>query len=195
MCLSTRLTSKWLFVLGVPKLSKLKLTRLWGPITLCANLRLRWGLKQSYSPCRELSNGMSHATFTQGNRVDFWLLVVRSQITNLIPDFSFGHNLCFRYPNGSCEPILDIYIPIAFQWYKKLFKPLGLTFAIAFWTFESPPRLEFQKWKLLWECEGSWPSHFPSLPGFSLGLATLQAFALVVSPRLGLRQKHWINRS
>jgi hypothetical protein len=23
---------------------------------------------------------------------------------------SFGHNLCFKYPNGSCEPILNIYV-------------------------------------------------------------------------------------
>jgi hypothetical protein len=35
-------------------------------------------------------------------------LVVKNQIANLIPDPSFGHNLCFRCPNGSCDPILDI---------------------------------------------------------------------------------------
>jgi hypothetical protein len=38
---------------------------------------------------------------------------------------SFGHNLCFKYPNGSCEPILDIYIPRAFQQYKKLSNPMS----------------------------------------------------------------------
>ncbi len=27
---------------------------------------------------------------------------------------SFGHNLCFNYPNGSCKSILDIHIPRAF---------------------------------------------------------------------------------
>jgi hypothetical protein len=58
----------------------------------------------------------------QGNRVDSWLSVVGSQTANLILDLSFGHNLCFRCPNGSCEPILDIYVSIAFQWYKELFK-------------------------------------------------------------------------
>jgi hypothetical protein len=50
--------------------------------------------------------------------------MVGSQIGNLIPDPSFGYNLCFRYPNESCQPILDIYVPRAFQWYKKLFNPM-----------------------------------------------------------------------
>ncbi len=36
----------------------------------------------------------------------------------------FCHNLCFRCPNGSCKPILDIYVLISFQWYKKLFEPM-----------------------------------------------------------------------
>jgi hypothetical protein len=37
---------------------------------------------------------MSHATFTQGDQGDSQLLVVKSQIVNLIPDPSFGFNLC-----------------------------------------------------------------------------------------------------
>ncbi len=106
--------------MGVSKLSKLRLPQLWGPITLCANLQLRWGLKQSYCPCWELSNNMLHVTCTRRNWVNFWLLVVGSQIGNLIPIPSFGHNLCFRCPNGSCKPTLKIYVPRAFQWYKKL---------------------------------------------------------------------------
>ncbi len=80
-----------------------------------------WSLKQSCSPCWKLFNGMCHATCTQGNRGDFWLLMVETQIDNLIFDLSFGHNLCFKYPNGSCEPISNIHVPRAFQWYKKLF--------------------------------------------------------------------------
>jgi hypothetical protein len=56
--------------MGVLKLPKLGLSRLWGPITLCADLRLRWGLKQSCSPHQELSNSISHATWTQRNRVN-----------------------------------------------------------------------------------------------------------------------------
>jgi len=106
-------------------LPKSRLLRLWNPITLCVDLRSRWGLKQSYSPHWELSNDMWHATCAQGNWVDSQLLVVGSQIVNLTSGLSFDHNLCFRYPNGWCKPILHIYASIAFKWYKELFKPLG----------------------------------------------------------------------
>jgi hypothetical protein len=109
---------------GVPKLQKLGLPQLWGTITLRVNLQWRWGLKQSCNPHRELSNSMLQATYMQGNWVDSLLLVVESQIVNLTLDLSFGHNLCFRCPNGWCEPILDIYVPRSFQWYKERFKPL-----------------------------------------------------------------------
>jgi hypothetical protein len=57
----------------------------------------------------------------QGNWVDYRVLVVGSQIANLTFDLSFGHNLCFKYQNELCEPILDIFISINFQWYKKIF--------------------------------------------------------------------------
>jgi hypothetical protein len=109
----------------VPKFSKLGLLRFRGPITLCVNLRSGRCWKKSYSLHRKLSNSMSHATYTQGNRVDSRLLVVASQTTNLTPILSFGHNLCFRCPNGSCEPILNIYVSLVFQWYKKIFDAMG----------------------------------------------------------------------
>jgi len=105
---------------GVPKFAKLGLPQLWRHITLCANLWLRWGLKQSYSLHQELSNGMWHTIYTQGNQSDSRLLVV-----NLAFGLSFGHNLCFKYPNGSCKPILDIYAPRDFQWYNKHFNPIS----------------------------------------------------------------------
>jgi hypothetical protein len=41
-----------------------------------------------------------------------------NQIANLIFNPSFGHNLCFKCPNGSCEPILNIYVPKDFQSYN-----------------------------------------------------------------------------
>jgi len=110
---------------GVLKSPKLGLVQLWGPITSRANLGLRWGLKKSCSLHWELSNGMLHATWTQVNWVNSQLLVVGSQIANLTIGLSFGHNLCFRCPNGSCKPILSIYVLIAFQWYKELCNPLG----------------------------------------------------------------------
>jgi hypothetical protein len=105
----------------VSKFPKLRFSQLWGLITLCVDLQLQWGLKQSCSLHQELSNNMLHATCTQGNR----LLMVGSQIANLIPPLSFGHNLCFRCPNGSCKPNLDIYASITFQQYKFFFQPMG----------------------------------------------------------------------
>jgi hypothetical protein len=52
-----------------------------------------------------------------------------------------------------------------------------LTPAIVFWKFKSPPRLQFPKWKLPWECEGSFHHtflHFQEhevwLPSFLLGM-------------------------
>jgi hypothetical protein len=107
------------------KFPQMGLSWLWGPITLCADLRLKWSLKQSCSLCRELFTDMSHATYPQGNQGDSWLLVVGSQIANLTPDSSFGHNLWMKCPNGSCKPILNICVLRAFQWYKELLNPMG----------------------------------------------------------------------
>jgi hypothetical protein len=104
----------------VPKFPKLGLPRLWRLITLCVDLQSRWHLNQSCSLSQELSNDMWHSTWTQGSQGDTWFLVVRSQIANLTLDPSFGHNLCFNYPNWSCKPILDIYISRYFQWYMEL---------------------------------------------------------------------------
>jgi len=123
---------------GILKFSKLGLSWFWRPITLCADLRLRWGLKQSCSSCWELSNGMWHATYTQGNQGDSWLLIVGSQIDNLIFNLFFGHNLCFKYSNGWCGSILDIYVL----------------------RFGSPLGLQLPKWELIWECGASFPHTF-----------------------------------
>jgi len=182
--------------MGVPKLPKLGLPWLWGPITLRANLRLKLGLKQRTSS-RAFQRCVTHhlhATYMQENRVDFQLLVVRSQIANLTFDPSFGHNLCFRCLNGSCEPILNIYVRRAFQWYKELLnllsfdpynRPLKIQKSIEIPT----PKVETPLG--VW---GSDPSHSLTLsrtcgviPGLPFWLTTLQALALVASPRLGLR--------
>jgi hypothetical protein len=132
----------------------LGLLRLWGPITLCVDLWLGWGLKQSCSPCEELFNGMSHATCTQGNWVDSRLLVVRSQIANLTPGLFWGHNLCVSDAQmGHASPL---YVPRAFsndiknspiQW--------SLTPAIILWRFNSPSGFQFPTLERTWECECS----------------------------------------
>ncbi len=89
---------------------------------------------QKCSPCRDIFNDMLHATCTRGNWVDSQLLVFGSQIANLTLDLSFGHNLCFRCPNGSCEPIFDIYVSIYLQWYKEHLNPMD------FWPLQSPSK-------------------------------------------------------
>jgi len=128
--LGHRACTEMSFCLGTPKLGiskfpKLGLLWFWKPITFCTNLRLRWGLKQSCSPLRKVFKDMQHVTCTQVKQGNSWLFVVGSQIGNLTPDHFFGHSLCFTYPNGSCEPNLNIHISRSFQWYKKLFNPMS----------------------------------------------------------------------
>jgi hypothetical protein len=195
-------TSKWLFIprlpSGVSKLPRLGLLQLWGAITLRAGLWLKWSLKQSCSSRQEFFKGMSHAIRTHGNWVDSRLLVVGSQTANLTPSPSFGHNLCFRCPNGRCETILDIYVLKAFHWYKELFSPLSFNpwnRPLKIWesTGIRTPKMELP-WGV--RVHSLTPSHTPGsmlcdsrLPSWP---ATLQTLALVASPKLGLRQYIWI---
>jgi hypothetical protein len=180
---------------GVPKFPQLGLLQLWGPITLRVDLQLKWGLKKSCIPRWDFFNGMWHATYTQGNRGDYWLLVVRSQIGNLILDLSFDHNLCLKCPNGWCEPISDIYVPRDFQWYKEILNPVGFdpcNHSLKIWESTRTPTPKVGAPLGVW---GFTPSHSftlprawnvtPRLPSWH---ALLQALALVTSLRLGLRQ-------
>jgi hypothetical protein len=137
---------------------------------------------------------MSHAIFTQGNWGDSWLLMVKSQIANLTPDPSFGHNLCLKCPNGSWEPILDIFVSRSFQWYKDLVNPLRFDPCNRFlkiWESIRTPTPKVETPLGVW---GFIPSHFPTLlgacsvtPGLRSWPATLQALALIASPRIRLR--------
>jgi hypothetical protein len=123
---------------GILKFPQFGFPQLWGRITLRADLWLQWGLKKGYILHWEFPNGMLHATCTLGNWVDSRLLMVGSQITSLTLGLSFDHNLCFRSPNGRCEPILKIYVSITFQWYKKNSNRWVLTPTIVLWRFGSP---------------------------------------------------------
>jgi hypothetical protein len=174
---------------GVPKFPNLGLSRLWGPITFSTNLRLKWGLKKSCSPRWELSNGMWHVTWTQGNQGKSWLLVVRSQIANLTLGLSFSHNLCLKCPNGLCEPILNIYILKNFQWYKKRLNPMGFDPCNRSLKIRESIRTLVPKVGVPLGVWGFIPSHSFALPGFLSWPSPLQALALVTSPRLGLRHK------
>jgi hypothetical protein len=136
-----------------------------GPHNFFSDLWLRWRLKQNCSPHRKNFNSMSHVTCMKGNRVDSWLLVVESQIGNLIPSPFFGRNLCFKCPNGSCEPILDIYFLRAFQWYNELFKPLSFdpcNCPLKIWESTGTPSPKVGVALGVW---GFIPSHFPTLSG------------------------------
>ncbi len=135
---------------GVLKLSWFGLLPLCGVITFYSNLRLRLGIKQTYSSHWKLSNGMSHFTYTHRGRVDSRLSVVGSQTANLTIGLLFCHNLCCRCPNGSCEPIFDIYTLIVFQWYKecidaRCFDPCNRI--LKFWESWQTPKFSFR------ECE------------------------------------------
>jgi hypothetical protein len=186
--------------LGIPKFPKLGLLQLWRPITSCTDLQLGWGVKKSCSPCQKLSKDMQHATFTRVNWGDYRLLVVRSQIANLTPNPSFSHNLWFKYPNGSCKPILDINVPRSFQWYKELFNPMKFDLydlPLKIWKSIKNPTPKVGAHLVVW---GFIPSHFPTLPRawnvtpkLHSWPTPLQALCLgykpkvrVVNPRLGL---------
>jgi hypothetical protein len=169
--------------------------QLWEPIIFHANLWLQWGLKKSCSPCQDLFNGMLHTVYTRGNQGDSWLLVVGSQIDNLTPSPSFGHNLCFKCPNEQRELILDICVLIAFQWYKEPFKPMGfspynciLKIPKSIWDSNSHNGNSFGSVKVHSFTLFALPGTSDVTPGSSSWPATLQPLALVTSPRLRLRQ-------
>ncbi len=110
---------------GVPKLSQVGVSELWTLISPNCRVRSRQGLNQSCSSHQELFNAVLHSRIGHREEVDYRLLVVGSQTGSLTPGPSFGQNLCFRCPNEQCEPILDIYVPRDFQWYKERHKTLS----------------------------------------------------------------------
>ncbi len=88
---------------GIPKFPKLGLMSFWMFITSFANLQLKWGRKQSYNPCWNLSNDMWHSPCMHIFQGNSWLLMVGSQRDTLTPNLSFGHNLCWKYSNESIQ--------------------------------------------------------------------------------------------
>ncbi len=110
---------------GSPKIPKIGIPAILKGQNFLCKPPIKVRSKKHYSLCWELSNNMCHATYTHIYRSDSWFLVVRNQIGALTPNLSFGHNLCIKYSNGSCELILNIYVSIAFQWYKGLFNPMN----------------------------------------------------------------------
>jgi hypothetical protein len=139
---------------------------------------------------------MSHTTCAQWNRGDSRLLVVGSQIVNLTFGFSFGHNLCFKCPNGSCKPILDIYVAKKFQWYKELLNPMGfdpcycsLKIRESIGTPTPKVGIHLRVWRFNFHTlpYSQPPENMKVTPRPHSWPALLQALALVASLRLGLR--------
>jgi hypothetical protein len=113
--------------------------------------------------------------------------MVGSQIGNLTPSLCFGHNLCFKCPNGSFEPILDIKFQNIFNDIMNSLIQWVLSLAIA------KMGIHLGVWGFI-------PSQFPKLSGawnVTHGLhfwpAPLQALALVASPRLRLQHLRYVD--
>ncbi len=121
--------------------------------------------------------------------------MVRSQTGSFTPIRSFGHNLCFRCSIEQCEPISDIYVLRAFQWYKEHHKPLNFDPWNCFLTFlESTgtllqPHLELNvRMKLTLPKMGTWsPLGLPKTQSSIVGVKT---------PRIGMLfiplERSWI---
>jgi hypothetical protein len=120
--------------------------------------------------------------------------MIGNQIDILTFSLSFGHNLGFKYPNGSCEPILNISVLRFFQWYKELFNPMSCDSYNYPLKIQEPIGILIPKKEVHLRMWGFVPSHSPTLlrawnvtPELHSWLTSLQTFALVTSPRLRLQ--------
>jgi hypothetical protein len=179
MCLSTRPTSKWHFVPGLssgsPKIAKVGTPMTLGlhnfacrpPIKMRSTAKLYPLLRgfQRYVACHLKARELGQFPTFSGREI---------KLSIWFSSFLLAINLCFICPNGSCEPILDIYVPRAFQWYKKLLKPLSfdpynrlLKIRESIGTPSPKVGVTLGVWRFI-------PSHFPTLLGtcdVTLGLS------------------------
>ncbi len=101
-----------------------------------------------------------------------------------------------KYANGSCELILDIFVPRTFQWYKELFNPMNfspLNHLLKIWKSIKTPTPKVGDHLGVCEFIPSHSSTFPGTWNVTLGLhswpAPLQTLLWFAIPRLGLQQK------
>jgi hypothetical protein len=104
-----------------------------------------------------------------------------------------SHTLCFKYSNGTYDPILDIYVPRAFQWYKELFNPMSFAPCYRFLKIQKSIGTPTSKMRTHLGMCGFIPSHPPTFPGawnvifeFHFRPTSLHALAMIVSLRLKL---------
>ncbi len=116
LCMATRLAPKCHFVLGLPSWSP-EIPKIGTPLTLKAHnfvcipsIKMRFEAKLQPS-LRAFQRYVTHQVqrfpticrtplVHKKNQGNSRLLVVGSQFDSLTPNPSFGHNLCFKYPNG-----------------------------------------------------------------------------------------------
>jgi hypothetical protein len=132
---------------------------------------------------------MWHATWMHENRGDSWFLVVGSQISNLIPNPSFGHKLCFKYQMGHASPFKTSMFQELSNDIKNFSIQWFLTLVITFWKFGNPFRLQLPKWKLIWECRGSFPLTFLHYQEHEMWLPGSLLAHTFASPCLGREPK------
>jgi hypothetical protein len=90
---------------GSPETAKVGFLQLCGAITSWSDLRLGWGLKQSYSSHWELSNSVLHSICMHGSRVgnhtrklgQFLTFCGRELNRQFDSRLFFCHNLCCRF--------------------------------------------------------------------------------------------------
>ncbi len=73
-----------------------------------------------------------------------------------------SHNLCYKYLNGSCEPILDIYVLRIFQWYKEIFNPMNFNLSNCYLKNWDSIRTPTPKMGVHLGVCGPIPSYFPT---------------------------------
>jgi hypothetical protein len=129
--------------------------------------------KKNYSSWQDICKVVFHALSKVIWPFLLNVLVVRIWNVNLILNFSFGHNLWFRFSNGECHPILIIYYLRPFQHLKRHLM----------WTRVGPQKIvpkikniaRFQLWTR--ELIGEWCKvHFLTLVKVFLNPRTLFSF-------------------
>jgi hypothetical protein len=115
--------------------------------------------------------------------------MVRSQIAKLIHDLSFGQNLCFKCPNGWCKPILDIYVSIPFQWYKKHFNLMGFDPCNCSLNIQESIRTPTPQVGVALGVWGFILSHSPALPGVRCASWASLLSCTLASPCFGHKPK------
>ncbi len=114
-------------------------------------------------------------------------------------------NYFVKYSNGSCKPILDIYVLKQFQWYKEVLNPMSFDLSNCSLKIQDSIRIPIHKVGIpKWESQSGssfWSLWVHSLtlsctlgnvnviPGLHFWSAPFHALAFVMTPKLGSWQE------